>query len=206
MPQASYQRLSAGMCHPHPRLMQGSDVRIEKDVIIGTGVQLYGKTVIGRGARIEGPTCITDAEIGVGVYVRSFSVVEDAVIGEGSGVGPFARLREGTRLGPNSYLGNFVETKNAKIGRNTLACHLTYLGDAEVGFIEIPSLLPHPTHTAFPRPGIEMRRRAGCHQDTLVQQRGSPAPLARPGKIPGELRSESALVEGVLENLRVSTG
>lgn len=113
--------------------MQGSNVTLERDVTIGAGVQMYGKTSIGRGARIEGPTCITDSEIGPNVYIRSFSVVEGAVIGEGSGAGPFARLREGTHLGPSSYLGNFVETKNARIGRNTLACHLTYLGDAEVG-------------------------------------------------------------------------
>ncbi len=113
--------------------MQGTNVTIEKDVTIGVGVQIYGRTSIARGARIEGPTTLLDSTIGPGVYIRSFSVVEGAVIEEGSGAGPFARLREGTKLGPSSYLGNFVETKNAVIGRNTLACHLTYLGDAEVG-------------------------------------------------------------------------
>lgn len=75
---------------------------------------------------------MTDSFIENGVFIRSFTVLEGTHVSEGSGAGPFARLREGTILGQNSYLGNFVETKNAKIGSHTLACHLAYLGDAEV--------------------------------------------------------------------------
>ena len=45
-----------------------------------------------------------------------------------AGAGPFARLRQGTVLSPNSYIGNFVETKNATIASNSLACHLAYIG------------------------------------------------------------------------------
>ena len=105
---------------------------IGRDTIIGVGVQLYGNTVIGEAARIEGPTSITDSSLESGVYIRSFSVLEGAHVSEGSGAGPFARLREGTDIAPHSYVGNFVETKNTKIGSNSLACHLTYLGDTVV--------------------------------------------------------------------------
>ena len=105
---------------------------IGQDTTIGVGVQIYGSTAIGQRARIEGPTTILDSSIEDDVYIRSFSVLEGAHVSSGSGAGPFARLREGTQLGPSSYVGNFVETKNARIGRNTLACHLTYLGDADV--------------------------------------------------------------------------
>ena len=100
------------------------------------GVQLYGNTVIGEGARIEGPTSITDSSLESGVHIRSFSVLEGAHVSEGSGAGPFARLREGTDIASNSYIGNFVETKNSKIGSNSLACHLTYLGDTVVRLSE----------------------------------------------------------------------
>lgn len=105
---------------------------IGRDTTIGVGVQLYGSTVIGEGARIEGPTSITDSSLESGVFIRSFSVLEGAHVSEGSGAGPFARLREGTDIAPHSYIGNFVETKNTKIGSNSLACHLTYLGDTVV--------------------------------------------------------------------------
>ena len=105
---------------------------IGRDSTIGVGVQIYGNTVIGRRVRIDGPTTITDSSIEDGVHIRSFSTLEGAHVSEGSGAGPYARLREGTVIGPNSYIGNFVETKNARLGRNTLACHLAYLGDADV--------------------------------------------------------------------------
>ena len=112
--------------------VQGTNVTIGRDTTIGVGVQIYGSTVIGQRARVEGPTTILDSSIEDDVYIRSFSVLEGAHVSSGSGAGPFARLREGTQIGPSSYVGNFVETKNARIGRNTLACHLTYLGDADV--------------------------------------------------------------------------
>ncbi|MEY3359976.1 MAG: bifunctional UDP-N-acetylglucosamine diphosphorylase/glucosamine-phosphate N-acetyltransferase, partial [Pseudomonadota bacterium] len=46
---------------------------------------------------------------------------------------PFARLRPGTELAEGVHLGNFVESKKTRIGANSKANHLTYLGDAEIG-------------------------------------------------------------------------
>jgi bifunctional UDP-N-acetylglucosamine pyrophosphorylase/glucosamine-1-phosphate N-acetyltransferase len=51
----------------------------------------------------------------------------------GAIIGPFAHLRPGSNLGPNVHIGNFVETKEAKIGEGTKANHLTYLGDVTIG-------------------------------------------------------------------------
>jgi bifunctional UDP-N-acetylglucosamine pyrophosphorylase/glucosamine-1-phosphate N-acetyltransferase len=48
-------------------------------------------------------------------------------------IGPFARLREGTELGENAHVGNFVETKKARLARGVKANHLTYLGDTDIG-------------------------------------------------------------------------
>jgi bifunctional UDP-N-acetylglucosamine pyrophosphorylase/glucosamine-1-phosphate N-acetyltransferase len=48
-------------------------------------------------------------------------------------IGPFARLRPGTELAEGVHIGNFVETKKARLGRGSKANHLTYLGDADIG-------------------------------------------------------------------------
>lgn len=48
-------------------------------------------------------------------------------------IGPYARLRPGTVLADGVHVGNFVETKNARIGMGSKANHLTYLGDAVIG-------------------------------------------------------------------------
>src|SRR5207253_10586439 len=58
---------------------------------------------------------------------------EEAEGGADAVIGPFARLRPGTRLAERVHLGNFVETKKAVLGAGTTADHLTYLGDCEIG-------------------------------------------------------------------------
>jgi bifunctional UDP-N-acetylglucosamine pyrophosphorylase/glucosamine-1-phosphate N-acetyltransferase len=55
------------------------------------------------------------------------------VLGPGVTVGPFARMRGGAVLEDDVHIGNFVELKNAHLGKGVKAGHLTYLGDAEVG-------------------------------------------------------------------------
>jgi bifunctional UDP-N-acetylglucosamine pyrophosphorylase/glucosamine-1-phosphate N-acetyltransferase len=71
--------------------------------------------------------------IGSGAVIHSFSHLEGAVIEAGASIGPFARLRPGTEIGPKARVGNFVETKNARLAAGAKANHLTYLGDATVG-------------------------------------------------------------------------
>jgi bifunctional UDP-N-acetylglucosamine pyrophosphorylase/glucosamine-1-phosphate N-acetyltransferase len=71
--------------------------------------------------------------LGPGAEVRPYCVIEHAKVGPGAKVGPFARLREGTELAEGVHIGNFVETKKAKLHQGAKANHLTYLGDTEIG-------------------------------------------------------------------------
>lgn len=54
-------------------------------------------------------------------------------IGTKCSIGPFAHIRGNVELGDNVKIGNFVEVKKSKIASNTNACHLTYIGDSEIG-------------------------------------------------------------------------
>jgi len=54
-------------------------------------------------------------------------------IGKNCKIGPFAHLRGDVILQNNVKIGNFVEVKKTTIKSNTNACHLTYLGDSEIG-------------------------------------------------------------------------
>jgi bifunctional UDP-N-acetylglucosamine pyrophosphorylase/glucosamine-1-phosphate N-acetyltransferase len=67
------------------------------------------------------------------VTIRAFSHLEGATIGSGARVGPFARLRPGAKLGAEVHIGNFVEVKEAALGKGAKANHLAYIGDASVG-------------------------------------------------------------------------
>ena len=110
-----------------------ADVEIGVDVELGRNVALRGRTRIGHGARIGDGVILTDVEVGAGAEIRPYTVATEATIGAGARVGPFAHLRPGTRLGPDTHLGNFVETKQTTLGRGSKANHLSYLGDATIG-------------------------------------------------------------------------
>lgn len=108
-------------------------VRIGQDATISAGAQLTGTTRLGREARVGVGCVIEDSTVADGAQIKHYSLLEEAKVGRGAIVGPFARLRPGTELAENVHVGNFVETKKAKIAKGSKANHLTYLGDCEIG-------------------------------------------------------------------------
>jgi bifunctional UDP-N-acetylglucosamine pyrophosphorylase/glucosamine-1-phosphate N-acetyltransferase len=109
------------------------DVEIGVDVELGRGVALRGSTSVGHGARVDDGSILVDTVVGAGAHVLPYTVSHGASIGAGAIVGPFARLRPGTEVGPDAHVGNFVELKKTKLGRGSKANHLSYLGDAVIG-------------------------------------------------------------------------
>ncbi len=67
------------------------------------------------------------------VTIKSFSHLEDVKIENNVSIGPYARLRPGTILGEGAKVGNFVEVKKSRVGKNTKVSHLSYIGDANIG-------------------------------------------------------------------------
>jgi bifunctional UDP-N-acetylglucosamine pyrophosphorylase/glucosamine-1-phosphate N-acetyltransferase len=110
-----------------------SDVEIAADTVIEPYVQLLGNTRIGAVCRVRSYSVIRDSEVGDGVVIRPGCVIEQARVGAGAVLGPYSHLRPGSEIGEGAHVGNFVETKNIKLGKGSKANHLTYLGDAEIG-------------------------------------------------------------------------
>ena len=92
------------------------DTKIGKDVVIEPNV-FFGSNVI----------------IKNNVHIKAFSHIEGVKILDDAIIGPFARLRPGTVIGPNSHIGNFVEIKKTHIQKNSKINHLSYLGDSDIG-------------------------------------------------------------------------
>ena len=103
------------------------------DVQIDIGCVFEGKVVLGSGVSV-GPHCvIKDAVIDANVKVQAFTHIDQATVGAGSVIGPYARLRPGTVLAEEVHVGNFVEIKNSDVGIGSKANHLAYVGDATIG-------------------------------------------------------------------------
>ena len=96
------------------------------------GTILEGACSVGFGCKIGPNTHLIDTVVGNRAVIDS-SRAEGVKIGEDALVGPFANLRPGTELGARVRAGAFVEMKNARLGEDVQATHLSYLGDAQVG-------------------------------------------------------------------------
>ena len=108
-------------------------VEVGPDTILEPFVQLLGTTSIGSECRIRSFSTIQNSTISDNVLVRNGCILDEANVGFGAVLGPYAHLRPGSDIGPEAHLGNFVETKKVRFGRGSKANHLSYLGDAIIG-------------------------------------------------------------------------
>ena len=136
---AFQKRLARALCLRGARVTDPARIDIRGEVTVGMDVEIdvdvvfEGKVDLADGVRI-GPFCrLKDVTLGPGTEVRAHCDLDGVVVEGAAMIGPYARLRPGTVLADGVHVGNFVETKNAKIGVASKANHLTYLGDAVIG-------------------------------------------------------------------------
>ena len=113
-----------------------------RDKFLKKGVKMKGPetvffskdTKIGKNVEIEPYVVFADkVQIGNNVKILSFSHLQGVKIDNDVSVGPYARLRPGTKIKSGSKIGNFVEVKKTTINKNSKVNHLSYIGDALVG-------------------------------------------------------------------------
>ncbi len=103
-------------------LVAPETIFLSKDTKFGKNITIEPYVVIG-----------SKVKIGNNVVIKSFSHIEDTLMENNIVVGPYARLRPGTILKSGAKIGNFVETKKSKIGKNSKVNHLSYIGDTNIG-------------------------------------------------------------------------
>jgi len=109
------------------------DFSTGQDCFIDVNVILDGTVKIGKNVIIRSNCVIKNAIIGDGAEIMSHCVIEDAEIGAASRIGPFARIRPGTRLADDVHVGNFVEIKKSSVESGSKINHLSYIGDTRMG-------------------------------------------------------------------------
>jgi len=109
------------------------ELEVGRDVVIDINCIFEGEVSLGDGVRIGANCVIRNTRIAAGSEVKPMTSIEDAQIGRNVSIGPFARIRPGTECADDVKIGNFVETKQAHIGRGSKINHLSYVGDTEMG-------------------------------------------------------------------------
>ena len=113
--------------------LRGSIENLGVDIIIDVNVIIEGKNSIGNNVTIGANTSITNSIIADDVVILANCILDNAVVGKGSKIGPYARLRPETVLAENVHIGNFVELKKSSVAAFSKINHLSYIGDSTVG-------------------------------------------------------------------------
>jgi len=104
------------------------------NLLLPETVYLSKDTKFGKNITIEPYVYIgSKVIIGDNVVIKSFSHLEGCKIEKNVSIGPYARLRNGTKISPGAKIGNFVETKNSTINAGSKINHLSYIGDTNIG-------------------------------------------------------------------------
>jgi bifunctional UDP-N-acetylglucosamine pyrophosphorylase/glucosamine-1-phosphate N-acetyltransferase len=104
-----------------------------RDVGIDVGCIFEGEVTLGDNVKVGAYSIVRNAAIAAGSDIAPYSHIDSSEVGANCHIGPYARLRPGTRLHDGVHIGNFVEVKNSEIGSGSKANHLSYLGDSTVG-------------------------------------------------------------------------
>ncbi|HEU0234265.1 MAG TPA: bifunctional UDP-N-acetylglucosamine diphosphorylase/glucosamine-1-phosphate N-acetyltransferase GlmU [Gallionella sp.] len=104
-----------------------------RDVEIDVGCIFEGEVRLGNNVQVGAYSIIRNASIAVGTLIAPYSLIDSSEVGANCHIGPYARLRPGTKLHDEVHIGNFVEVKNSEIAANSKANHLSYIGDSTIG-------------------------------------------------------------------------
>ena len=111
------QAMKAGVTLKSPEtVFLSKDTKFGKNIVINPYVVIGEKTIIGNN-----------------VEILPFTHIESSKLESNVSVGPFSRIRPGSFLSKGSRVGNFVEVKKSKVGKNTKINHLSYIGDTTIG-------------------------------------------------------------------------
>ncbi len=126
--------LDAGVALADPlRIDVRGDLRCGRDVRIDVNCVFEGSVDLGDNVVVGANCILRNVNIGATTRVEPFSFIDDAMIGKNCRIGPYARIRPGTKLAADVHIGNFVEVKAADIGIGSKANHLSYIGDTTIG-------------------------------------------------------------------------
>jgi bifunctional UDP-N-acetylglucosamine pyrophosphorylase/glucosamine-1-phosphate N-acetyltransferase len=104
-----------------------------RDVEIDVGCIFEGEVSLGDNVRVGAYCVIRNSNIAAGTEIAPYSHIDSSELGTDCHIGPYARLRPGTKLQNEVHIGNFVEVKNSEIAAYSKANHLSYIGDSTIG-------------------------------------------------------------------------
>ena len=132
--QVALRLLEAGvMLYDPARIDIRGELKCGKDVRIDVNCVFEGKVSLGDRVTVGANCVLRDVSIASDTRIEPFTWIDTASLGAHNHIGPFARIRPGTKLADHVHIGNFVEIKNSQVDDGSKVNHLSYVGDTTIG-------------------------------------------------------------------------
>lgn len=105
------------------------NVTIGAGSFIGSGVQLLKGTHVGKDCTVNSNSILTSTIVGDRSTIKEHTIIENSTLEHEVCVGPFSYVHGNSVLEKKAFVGSFVEVNRSRIGTETKAKHLSYLGD-----------------------------------------------------------------------------
>ncbi len=105
----------------------GSCAEVQPFSSVTDGSEIATRALVKARSEVRGSFVASDAEIGPNALLENSKVASRAK------VGPFCRVRSGSDIGVDAYVGTQAEVKASRIGKGSKVGHFSFLGDALVG-------------------------------------------------------------------------
>jgi bifunctional UDP-N-acetylglucosamine pyrophosphorylase / glucosamine-1-phosphate N-acetyltransferase len=115
------------------RMKKNTILSFENNLKLGSNILFEGKLKFGKNNKIDSNCILKNVHLGQNNHIKMSSLVTNSIISDNIIIGPFAYIRDKSKIKNNCIIGAYVETTRSVIEKNTYASHRSFIGDADVG-------------------------------------------------------------------------
>ncbi len=115
------------------KMKKNSVISFKNNLKLGSNILFEGKITFGENNKIDNNCVLTNSNFGNNNLIKASSLIINSRISDNIIIGPFAYIREQTKIEKNCIIGAYVEVTRSIIKQNTFASHRSFIGDAKIG-------------------------------------------------------------------------
>ena len=115
------------------RMRKNTVISFQKNLKLGSNILFEGKITLGQNNEIESNCILSNINFGNNNHIKMSSSINNSKLSDNITIGPFAFVRDKTKIEKNCIIGAYVEVTRSRIQQNTYASHRAFIGDANIG-------------------------------------------------------------------------
>lgn len=115
------------------KIKNNSKISFIEPLSLDSNIIFEGKITLGKNNKI-GPNCfLKNVKIGNNNLIKMSSLIENSSLNNKNIIGPYAFLRDTTKIDDSCIIGAYVEITRSNIKNKSMISHRAFIGDAKIG-------------------------------------------------------------------------